>query len=330
MQTTDADHRAGIRDRVVAALQLNSELRDRARLASTAQAELLNGIRTNRARVGEQARLLRELVPLTRQHRPPVRPAVIHRPQRPRPRRSGAGDWPAGVADIHREYSATRDPRLEEQLVAIYESFAVGLARRIGQRHERAEDLAQVARLGLLHAIRRYDPDLGRPFSVFARATIEGELKRHLRDRTWAMRVPRGLKERSIDLVKAGDDLRETLGRSPTVPELACHLSMTDEQVLEAMEAAGQRRLLSLDAPAGASGPTLDVGVTENMFAHIETRELLDQLLRRLSERDRELLRLRFVEELSQAEIADRIGMSQMNVSRRLSRTLGRLRTWAR
>jgi RNA polymerase sigma-B factor len=247
--------------------------------------------------------------------------------ERELPRRD---EWPDTLPELHLRYAATRCPAVEERLMAVYDGFALAIARRIASRRERREDMGQVARLALLLALRRFDPDRGRPFPVFARLTIEGELKRHVRDRTWSMRVSRGAQERYLAVIRADDDLRLELGRPPRIREIAAYLSLSDEQVLGSMELANDQHVLSLDAPtAGTDGVSLDPGVIDASFSSVENRAVLDSLLRRLSEREREVLRLRFSEELTQSQIGVRLGVSQMYVSRVLTRTLARLRVWA-
>jgi RNA polymerase sigma-B factor len=230
---------------------------------------------------------------------------------------------------LHAEYASSGDRVLRGELLAAYDSFAVALARRFPSRRESPEDLVQVARIGLLKALDRFDPALGRPFVAFARATITGELKRHVRDRTWLMRVPRSLQEQYLIVVQALEDLTQQLGRSPRMPELAERADLTVEQVIEALELGDANRPLSLDLPTGdGEGRLPEPGQDDRGFARIDHRELLETLLARLSDRERQVLHLRFVEERTQAEIATKIGMSQMYVSRLLTRTLARLRAW--
>lgn len=241
-----------------------------------------------------------------------------------------ADPWPENLRELHLEYARTRSSRLEEQLLSIYDGFAVTTARRFGSRREGREDLAQVARIALLHAIRRFDPAFQRPFVSYAQLTIQGELKRHLRDRTWAMRVPRGLTDRYVHIVRANEELRQILGRAPTTADIARHLDLTEEQVLEGTELIHDQHVRSLDAPVpGTPGLRIEPAADDTAFADIDTQELVTSLLARLPEREREIVRLRFAEELTQREIADRFGVSQMCISRTLARTLARLRVWA-
>ena len=235
------------------------------------------------------------------------------------------------LVGLHAAYAASRDPRLRGELLRAYDGYALGLARKFPSRRESPEDLGQVARIGLLHAIDRFDPSLGRPFTTFARATILGELKRHVRDRTWSMRVPRSLQEQYLVVVRAVDDLTQELSRSPSIREVARRAGMSEEDVLEAMELGGAQRPLSLDLPVGdGDGRALDPGSEDGSLGRVENRALLEALMARLPERERHILQLRFVEEMTQAEIAARIGVSQMYISRLLTRTLGRMRAWAR
>jgi RNA polymerase sigma-B factor len=184
--------------------------------------------------------------------------------------------------------------------------------------------------LGLLHAIDRFDPHRGLSFTTFAWSTISGELKRHFRDRTWGLHVPRVLQERYLEVLAAVDELRHEVRRSPTIAEVAERTGLREEDVIEAMDAGGAHRLASLDAPMAdgrTAGSTL--GGDDDGLRQVEGRELLAKLLPRLSDRDRLILRLRFDDGLSQAEIGERVGLSQMQVSRLLAQSLARLRSWA-
>ncbi len=242
---------------------------------------------------------------------------------------AAAGPAPAGPAKrllhLHVEYAQRRDPALRAELAGAYDSFALSVARQFHSRREAPEDLAQVARIGLLYALDRFEPARKVPFIPFARATIVGELKRHVRDRTWSMRVPRSLQERYLAVVRALEELTHELGRSPRISELAARAGLTDEQVLEAIELSDAQHPLSLDAPFGdGEGPWLDPASEDDGLGAVEGRALLDVLMARLSERERRILHLRFVEELTQAEIGARMGISQMHVSRLLRRAIDR------
>ena len=229
------------------------------------------------------------------------------------------------VDALHRSYAASGDLGFRNRLALHYDGYAVALARRLHTRREHCEDLVQVARVGLLNALDRFEPQRGQPFVAFARLTIVGELKRHLRDRTWAVRVPRALKDHFLVVVRAADDLTSELGRSPSVPEVSRRCGLSEEHVLEAMELGRHQQPASLDAPS-ETGPDLDVGDIDAALAGVEHRELARSLIACLSARDRHVIELRFAEGLTQAEIAERIGLSQISVSRILGRILERLR----
>ncbi|MGH9041822.1 MAG: sigma-70 family RNA polymerase sigma factor [Acidimicrobiia bacterium] len=255
-----------------------------------------------------------------------------------RPDSSRSRPWPSAppphVEDLlvlHRAYAAGREPGIRDELAAAYDSFALSLARRFHTRRESPEDLAQVARVGLLQAIDRFDPGRERPFVVFARATIVGELKRHVRDRTWVMRVPRSLQEHYLEVVRAADDLAQALGRPPSISDIAGRTGLSEDHVLEAMELGAVQRPASLDAPSpDGSRKTLEPGTDDAGLAAAEGRLFLDGVVERLPERERQILQLRFVDGLTQTQIGARMGVSQMYVSRMLSRTLSRLRVYSR
>lgn len=224
------------------------------------------------------------------------------------------------------EAAAEAAPVGRAEMVAHYDGLAVGLARRFSSRRDTREDFIQVARLALIKAVDRFDPDRGPPFEVFARVTIDGELKRHVRDHTWRIKPPRSLQENYLAVVRTADDLTHELGRSPGIPELAERAGLGTDQVLEAMEVA-YAGPLSLDYPlAGDDTAPLDPGTDDPGFALTEQRLFLAKAIARLPEREQRVLRLRFDDDLSQAQIAAQLGVSQMAVSRILARTLARLR----
>jgi RNA polymerase sigma-B factor len=211
------------------------------------------------------------------------------------------------------------------------------LARRLASRYrhtaEAQEDLEQVASLGLLKAIDRYDPELG-PLVRYAVPSILGELKRHFRDRGWGMRVSRSLQERYLKVSEAIDNLTGELGRSPVPRDIAKATGLSLEDVLEALEASTAYAPAALDAPRGGLdedpgtiGET--IGVEEPGFERVELGQSISPALRELPERERRILHLRFVEDLTQSEIAEEIGVSQMHVSRLLRRSIDRLRETA-
>ncbi|HEY3865982.1 MAG TPA: SigB/SigF/SigG family RNA polymerase sigma factor [Solirubrobacteraceae bacterium] len=226
------------------------------------------------------------------------------------------------------------DAHAREQLVERYLPLARRLARRYQRSEEALEDLEQVASLGLLKAIDRFDAGRDVAFSSFAVPTILGEVKRHFRDRTWSVRVPRDLQELALRVDRAAAELSLQKRRAPTVVELAEAVGATEEQVLEALRAASAYHAGSLDAPrpgradAGVPGESLadSLGVREDGFERAEERATLAPLLAQISSRERLVLVLRFSEDLTQAEIGERIGVSQMQVSRLIRQALVRLR----
>ncbi len=230
-----------------------------------------------------------------------------------------------------REFFVTRDPDIRERLVRAHLGLAASLAGRFSSRQEAADDLHQAALLGLLHAIDRYDPTRNIQFTTFAWATISGELKRHFRDRTWGMRVPRRVQELYLMTAEATDFLTNTLGRSPTVAEIAAHIGFDEDDVIEALEARSAYRVASIDAPIGSESDdgTRQISDDERGYGVVEQRSQLADLTSRLQPRERQIIHLRFNEELTQAEIAERIGVSQMHVSRLLSVSLAKLRVLA-
>jgi len=227
-------------------------------------------------------------------------------------------------------FARTRHPDLREELAVRYAGFAEGLAARYANRGESIDDLRQVAGLGLLKALDGYDDTRGVRFEAYAEPTILGEIRRHFRDKRWAMRVPRDLKEALPRIRSAIDGLSTDLGREPETAEVAEEAGMEEGEVLDALEAAETTRSASLDAPAGADpeASTIGelVGEPDENIDQTEWGVILEERLERLEDRDREALYLRFVEDLTQDEIGERIGVSQMQVSRILRAALERLR----
>lgn len=228
-----------------------------------------------------------------------------------------------------REYARTGDPTLRDELVTAHLGLAEFLARRFTSRGEPLDDLVQVASLALLNAVHRFDPDRGVEFSTFATPTILGELKRHFRDKLWAVRVPRRVQELHLQLSAVVDGLTQELGQSPTVAQVAQATRASEEDVLEAIEAGQAYRSASLDAPAsGAESAILSdrLGTDDAALDDAEHRAALSPLLTSLGPRDQAIVHLRFFEGLTQSEIASRLGISQMHVSRLLARSLAQLR----
>jgi len=236
--------------------------------------------------------------------------------------------------ELFLRHQRERDPAAREALVQRFLPLARQLARRYQRAEEPLEDLVQVASLGLIKAIDRFNPERDVAFSSYAVPTILGELKRHFRDRTWAVRVPRDLQELALKVDRAVSALSRELHRAPTVAEIGEKVEATEEQVLEALEAGAAYRATSIDAPRGSEDDGRDtlgdqMGRDEHGFGLAEDRATLGRLLSTVTAREREVLRLRFEEDLTQAEIGERIGVSQMQVSRIIRQSLSRLRAAA-
>jgi RNA polymerase sigma-B factor len=236
----------------------------------------------------------------------------------------------AGEQRLFERYRRDGDMAARDALCERYLPLAYHLARRYRNSDAHADDLVQVASIGLLNALERYDPDRGIAFSTFAVPTILGELKRYFRDKGWIVRVPRALQELALDVERAGDDLETALGRAPTATEVATRLGASVEDVLEARMAAGAHYGVSLDRPDSDDDErrTLGdaLGVTDSGFSRAEDAVTFDRLIAGLTERQQDVLRLRFHDDLTQAEIASRVGLSQMHVSRIVRQAVDELR----
>ncbi|HEY8303214.1 MAG TPA: SigB/SigF/SigG family RNA polymerase sigma factor [Solirubrobacteraceae bacterium] len=247
---------------------------------------------------------------------------------------------PDGVAtdDVHRlleRWREGRDEAAREALVLRFMPLARSLARRYGRSSEPFEDLLQVASVGLLKALNRFDPQRGHSFPSFAVPTILGEMRRYFRDCGWSVHMPRGDQERALKVREAQETLTGEHGRAPTVNQLAVYLELDQEQVLDALQAGQAYETLSLDAPRpGADDETTScgeaVGHVDERYELVELDATLVAALKHISARERAMLRMRFVEELTQTEIAQRVGISQMQVSRLLRRSLDMLRALTR
>ncbi|MCW2541375.1 MAG: SigB/SigF/SigG family polymerase sigma factor [Frankiales bacterium] len=222
----------------------------------------------------------------------------------------------------------SRHRAARDELVEVHLPLVRYLARRFAGRGEPTDDLVQIGTVGLLQAIDRFEVDRGLEFSTFATPNIAGEIKRHFRDRGWMVRVPRRLQELQAELSTGIAELSQRLGRSPTVAELAEHLKLSAEQVIEATESARAYSALPLDVPSAATGRSIADSLIEqdDGLDHVELRHTLRPLLATLTERERKALLLRFVENKTQSEIADVLGVSQVHVSRLLAKTLSQLR----
>ena len=252
------------------------------------------------------------------------------------PPRRGAEARPArGPRDRRREtllfsrYGESRDPALREQLVERYLPLARTIARRYQSQRVPTEDLVQVAAIGLMKAIDRYDPARGIAFSSYAVPTMVGEVQRHFRDHTWGVRPPRDLQERAQRVLAINRTMSAELGRPPSAREIADRLRVSLEDVVEALQACDARDSTSLDRPRvmGEEGDTLadTLGGEDSEYDRVDQAITAELLMRHLDEREREILRLRFHEDLTQSEIGERIGCSQMHVSRLVRGAIAKL-----
>ena len=225
------------------------------------------------------------------------------------------------VRRLLQEYRDHHDPDVRDQLVNLNSDLVHYIARRFANRGEPLEDIEQVGFLGLIHAIERFDPSLGNEFSTFATPTIMGEIRRYFRDRSWAVRVPRRLQENLLRVNAAAQQLTGELGRSPNINEIGERVGLEPEDVLAALEVSPAQHTVSLEAaPAGRADEAITLGerlgMEDTNLDRVEMRSLLEQAMAHLNPREREIMALRFVEELPQTEVAKRLGISQMHVSR--------------
>jgi RNA polymerase sigma-B factor len=230
-------------------------------------------------------------------------------------------DLPAGTPDR---------ARVRERLIEMYLPLAEYLARRFRNRGEQLDDLTQVANLGLIKSVDGYDVTRGAAFTSYAIPMIVGELKRHFRDKGWDVRVPRRLQELRLEITKATSDLAQTLGRSPTVGDLATHLNVSEEEIIEGLDSSHAYRALSLHAPVAGEEATTELvdllGDVDRDMENVEDREALRPLIAKLPVREQRIIAMRFFGNMTQSQIAAELGISQMHVSRLLSHALGVLR----
>jgi RNA polymerase sigma-B factor len=225
------------------------------------------------------------------------------------------------------EFAASRDEKLRDELVTEHIGLARRLAHRFANRGEPYDDLVQVGSIALIKAVDRFDPERGVEFTTYATGTVIGELKRHFRDKGWAVRAPRRIQELYLELGHTIDALSQELGRPPTVPELAESIGVSQDAILEAIEAGQGYRSSSIDAPGQRDETLADrLGEDDAEVAVVDERSVLAPALAALPERQQEVVRLRFVDGLTQSEIAARVGISQMHVSRLLAQSLARIR----
>ncbi|MDX1691509.1 MAG: SigB/SigF/SigG family RNA polymerase sigma factor [Acidimicrobiia bacterium] len=243
-------------------------------------------------------------------------------------------DGPETDAWLKRLDDDPNDAEALDGLVRAYTPMAEFLARRFRGRNVSLSDLEQTAKLGLIKALRRFDPERGFKFSTYGRATIVGELKKALRDRAWPMRIPRRLQEDALRVRRTSERMAHDLGRVPDPEEVAERMDRDEDEILEAMEAGSTFTLSSLDQPmrSESGAPTLGdtVGRDDQVYALVERLAAVEPAIRSLPERQRRILYLRFYEGLTQSEIGERVGVSQVHVSRLLSRALGHIRRLSR
>jgi RNA polymerase sigma-B factor len=230
-----------------------------------------------------------------------------------------------------RRYHENGDLQAREKLIEQYMSLVRSLARRYSYRGEQLEDLVQIGAIGLIKAIDRFDIDRGVELTTYATPNIIGEIKRHFRDKGWSVRVPRGLQELNVQLSRLMEQLTVQLGRSPTIPELAKAAGVEEEQVLEALESGRAYTSLSLSVGGGGGDdddldPLESLGTEEHQYEVSEDRAVLAPGFKALDERERKILQLRFFEGLTQSQIAQQVGISQMHVSRLIRRSLEKIR----
>lgn len=241
-------------------------------------------------------------------------------------------DTKADLDDLHlfREFAETKRRSLRNQLVERHMGLAAHIAKRYSRAGRRDDDLRQVAMIGLVKAVDRFDPEYGAAFSSFAGRTIEGELKRHFRDASWAVKVPRSAKELHLLVRNAATALEQRNGHSPGVDDLARYLEIDRDDVLRGLAASAASSVGTIDGGNDDDDMPTDrqaaLATDDDMFAHAENVHLLGDLVADLPQRQQEIIRLRFFEEKSQSEIAESIGVSQMHVSRLLKRSFEQMR----
>jgi RNA polymerase sigma-B factor len=241
-------------------------------------------------------------------------------------------DSNGGIDDLRlfRKFTATRKRQLRNQLVERHMGLAAHIAKRYSPPGRRDDDLRQVAMIGLVKAVDRFDPEYGAAFSSFAGRTIEGELKRHFRDASWSVKVPRSAKELHLLVRNATTGLEQRNGKSPSVDDLATHLQIDRDDVLRGLAASAASSVGTIDGGNSDDDMPTDrqaaLAADDGLFEHAENVHLLTRLVADLPERQQEIIRLRFFEEKSQIEIAERVGVSQMHVSRLLKKSFGEMR----
>lgn len=240
---------------------------------------------------------------------------------------------PVEEAELFARFRSTGDRRVRNEIVERHLGLAIHIAQRYTAGRSNDDDLRQVAMLGLVKAVDRFDPSYGSAFSSFAGSTIEGELKRYFRDRTWTVRVPRSAQELHLAVRGAIDELTQRLGQTPTIDQVQAHLRVDRDDVLRGLEATAAYSVGTLDAPGSDDDPSAvdrqpALSTDDDGFERSDDQSVVAALLVRLPEREQQIVRLRFFDGMSQSEIADEMGMSQMHVSRLLRRSFEQMRSW--
>ncbi len=233
---------------------------------------------------------------------------------------------------LFQEYASTKKRSTRNQLVERHMGLAAHIAQRFSRGGKHDDDLRQVAMIGLVKSVDRFDPEFGSSFSAFAGRTIEGEIKRHFRDKSWTVRVPRRAKELHLLVRNAAAQLEQQNGVSPSIDELAQHLAIDRDDVLRGLAASAASSVGTIDAGTNDDATTDRqhvLGDIDRSYEDTENSHIIEELMRQLPEREREIVRLRFYDELSQIEIAEKVGVSQMHVSRLLKRSFEQMRAWA-
>ena len=248
-------------------------------------------------------------------------------------RKSGAGGWTAAEAEeLFRQYTASRRLDIRDQLVLMHQNLVRFLAGKFANRGEALEDLVQVGVIGLINAIDRFDPERGTKFSTYATPTIVGEIRRHFRDKAWSLKVPRRLQELNLAATKAADRLSQQLGHPPTILDISVEVGATEEETLEAIELGNAYDTVSLDSKLANDGESAAltlaefVGELDGELQNLETYGDLRQAMDYLEPRERAIIYFRFFKDMSQTEVAKRLNISQMHVSRLQQKALRRLK----
>jgi len=247
--------------------------------------------------------------------------------------KGGAGEWTEAAAEeLFREYLSTRSRKTRDRLVMMHQNLVRFLAGKFANRGEPLEDLIQVGAIGLINAIDRFDPDRGTKFSTYATPTIVGEIRRHFRDKAWSLKVPRRLQELNLSASKAAEQMSQSLGHAPTIQEIAAHIGASEEETLEAIELGNAYDTVSLDTRLAHEGESAAQTVGEFLgdldasLQNIESFGDLRQAMEHLEPRERSIIYYRFFRDMSQTEVAKRLRISQMHVSRLQQKALKRLR----